>query len=47
MGEQAAKRVVLALLLGVMLGMIFDDSALGMALGVALVFGSGLFAAKK
>jgi hypothetical protein len=46
MGEQAAKRLILALVLGVVLGMIFDDSAIGMALGFAIVFGAGLFTAK-
>lgn len=39
MGEQAAKRLVLALVLGVVLAIVVDDPALGIALSFAFVFG--------
>lgn len=47
MGEKIAKRIVIALGLGVLLGAIFDDNALGMALALALVFGTGMLAGGK
>jgi hypothetical protein len=47
MGENAAQRIVIALGLGIFFSLAFDDSAFGLALGFALVFGLGLFAEKK
>ncbi|MFW6091388.1 MAG: hypothetical protein ACODAF_05885 [Actinomycetota bacterium] len=45
--EKVARRIVVGLGLGLVLGAIFDDNALGMALGLALVFGTGMFAGSK
>lgn len=45
--EKVAKRIVVGLGLGLVLGAIFDDNALGMALGLALVFGTGMLAGGK
>lgn len=47
MGEKVAKRIVVALGLGVLLGAIVDDNALGMALGLAIVFGTGMLSGGK
>lgn len=47
MSENLAKRIVIALGLGLVFGMMFDDSALGFAFGLALVFGTGLFSGKR
>jgi hypothetical protein len=47
MDENLAKRIVLAFGIGVFLGAVVDDYALGLALAFGLVFGLGLFAAKE
>lgn len=47
MVEKVARRIVVGLGLGLVLGAIFDDNALGMALGLALVFGTGMLAGSK
>jgi hypothetical protein len=42
MSQKLAKRFMIAFGLGLVLAMIFDHSALGFALGFAVVFGGGL-----
>lgn len=46
MSERLARRIVICLGLGLVLGVIVDDWALGFALGLALVFGLGMLTAK-
>lgn len=42
MGQKLAKRFVFAFGLGLTLALIFDHSALGFAVGFAVIFGSGV-----
>lgn len=42
MGQKLGKQFLIAFGLGLTLGLIFDHSALGFAVGFAVIFGAGL-----